>query len=162
MVGPVGDSAPTCVTSERRSGPPCAFEIWLLFKLPSPYGLRCFFSCRKSPPNGLSWLSNLLSLFLPLTCCNQLALKQRIVLHDVKAIQALHIVLLEEKRCRDSLAVVVKKNPVDFYEEFRLGLEHARRLGFDPSKEPLMVEAQRLFDSVKDRIEVCWEYVLDW
>jgi hypothetical protein len=81
-------------------------------------------------------------------------MKQRIILHDVKAIKALHVVLLEEKQCRDALAVVVKKNPVDCYEEYRLELEHARRLGFDTAREPLMADAQRLFDSVKDRIEV--------
>jgi hypothetical protein len=72
----------------------------------------------------------------------------------MKEIGALHLVLLEEKRCRDLLAAIVKKNPVENYEEFRVGLEHARRLGLDPAKEPLVVEAQRLFDSVKDRIEV--------
>ncbi len=40
------------------------------------------------------------------------------------------------------------------YEEFRSALEHARRLDLDPRKEPLVAEAKRLFESVKDRIEV--------
>ena len=93
-------------------------------------------------------------------CCRgalirQRGLKPRIILHEMKELRVLQARLLEEKRCREVLAALKKKSPVDFYEEFRAGLEHARRLEFDPAKEQLVADIQRLFDSVKDRIEVC-------
>ncbi len=93
--------------------------------------------------------------YLPVCCCvDQLGNRQRIRLFAMKELTTLHGVLVEEKACREALAALCKKNPVSFYEEFRAELEHARRLGFTVDAEPRMHEAQRLFDSVKDRIEV--------
>ena len=80
---------------------------------------------------------------------------ERVQLFELKALAVLHARLLEEKACRDHLRVLVTKSPVDSYEEFRDALELVKRLHLNPATEPLVVETQRLFDSVKDRIEVC-------
>ncbi len=83
---------------------------------------------------------------------------------ELKELTLLQIRLEEEKGCRDVLASLLKKNPVEYYEQFRAALEHARKLEFDPAKEPLVVDTQRLFDSVKDRIEVRYFVAMgdDW
>ncbi len=77
-----------------------------------------------------------------------------IVLFEMKDLQRMHKRLTEEKACRDVLSQLIKKNAVEFFEAFERALEEAKRLELEPSREPLVAEAKRQFDSVRDRIEV--------
>ena len=73
---------------------------------------------------------------------------------EMKELLRLQDRLQDEKQCRESLEKLIKQNPVEYFEEYRTLLEHARKLELDPRKEPVVAEAKRLFESVKDRIEV--------
>ncbi len=84
----------------------------------------------------------------------QLGNAQTVKLFQLKQLKTLQATLIDEKLCRDTLQRLIPLSPVDNFEGFKAALEHAARLEFDPAKEPLVHEAQRLFASVKDRIEV--------
>lgn len=75
-------------------------------------------------------------------------------LFELKKLGVLQARLVDEKLCRETLQRLIPLSPVDNFEAFKAALEHANRLEFDPAKEPLVNEAQRLYASVKDRIEV--------
>jgi len=71
-------------------------------------------------------------------------------LFEMRALEALHKVLLEEKACRETLQALLPFDPVVKYAEYEAALKDASRLGL---KEPLVDQVTYKFGTVKDRIE---------
>ena len=70
---------------------------------------------------------------------------------EMRALETLHGLLLEEKACRELLTSLLPFDPADKYAEYEGALKSAVRLGL--MGEALTGQVQHKFNTVKDRVE---------
>ena len=73
------------------------------------------------------------------------------VVHDVKAARVFLDRLLEEKECREKLALLLPTDPVDNYDDFQVMIDRAVALDFRVHGDETLASVEEKFSTVDDR-----------